>query len=217
MPDFELVIFDCDGVLVDSERITNIVFAEMLNEQGLPVTLDDMFREFVGRSMAQCLDIIEEKLGRPVPHGFLDQYHRRIERALREKLRPVRGIKDALKAIDLPMCVASSGSHEKMRTTLGLTGLLDRFSGKLFSVTEVEKAKPHPDVFLYAAAKMGWSAGRTAVVEDTSLGVRAGIAAGMTVFGYAELSSPRALSDEGAIVFDDMRDLPALLAGGVRG
>lgn len=215
MPAFELVIFDCDGVLVDSERITNTVFANMLNEQGLPVTLDDMFRDFVGRSMAQCLDIIEEKLGRPVPDAFLDQYHLRCSRALAENLRPVRGIEDALMAIDLPMCVASSGSHAKMQTTLGLTGLLDRFSGKLFSVTEVENAKPHPDVFLYAAAKMGRAAGRTAVVEDTSLGVRAGVAAGMTVFGYAELSSAQVLADEGAIVFDDMGDLPALLAGGV--
>jgi HAD superfamily hydrolase (TIGR01509 family) len=214
---FELVIFDCDGVLVDSERITNTVFADMLNEQGLSVTLDDMFRDFVGRSMAQCLEIIEGKLGRPVPKAFLDQYHLRIQCALAENLQPVRGIEDALKAIDLPMCVASSGSHEKMRTTLRLTGLLDRFSGKLFSVTEVENAKPHPDVFLYAAKKMGCVANRTAVVEDTRLGVRAGIAAGMTVFGYAELSSPQVLADAGAIVFDDMRDLPRLLAGGVRG
>lgn len=217
MPNFELVIFDCDGVLVDSERITNTVFAQMLNEQGLPVTLDDMFSEFVGRSMTQCLEIIENKLGRPVPERFLDQYDLRTKRALEEELQPVKGIKDALNAIDLPMCVASSGSHEKMRTTLGLTGLLERFTGKLYSVTEVQNAKPHPDVFLYAADKMGGAASRTAVVEDTRLGVRAGIAAGMTVFGYAELSSPQALAEEGAIVFDDMRDLPTLLAGGGRG
>jgi HAD superfamily hydrolase (TIGR01509 family) len=217
MADFELVIFDCDGVLVDSERITNTVFAQMLNEQGLPVTLEDMFSEFVGRSMPQCLEIIEKKLGRAVPERFLDQYDLRTKQALAEKLQPVKGIEDALNAIDLPMCVASSGSHEKMRTTLGLTGLLERFSGKLFSVTEVENAKPHPDVFLYAADKTGGAACRTAVVEDTRLGVRAGIAAGMTVFGYAELSSPQALAEEGAIVFDDMRDLPILLAGGGRG
>lgn len=215
MADFALVIFDCDGVLVDSERITNTVFAQMLNEQGLSVTMDDMFRDFVGRSMAQCLEIIEEKLGRPVPGRFLDQYDVRTRRALAEQLQPVRGIEEALATIDLPKCVASSGSHAKMKTTLGLTGLLDQFSGNLFSVTEVARPKPHPDVFLHAAAQMGWPASRTAVVEDTQLGVRAGVAAGMTVFGYAELSSPTALAAEGALVFDDMRDLPKLLAEGI--
>lgn len=216
MPEFELVIFDCDGVLVDSERITNTVFAEMLNEQGLAVSLDDMFRDFVGRSMSQCLAIIEKKLGRPVPGHFLDQYDIRTKRALAEKLQPVRGIKEALKIIDLPKCVASSGSLDKMRTTLGLTGLLDEFDGKLFSVTEVENPKPHPDVFLHAANTMGWPAARSAVVEDTVLGVRAGVAAGMTVFGYAELSSPRALADAGATVFDDMCVLPHLLMNAER-
>jgi len=216
MSSFDLVIFDCDGVLVDSERLTNALFAQMLNELGLPVTLDDMFREFVGRSMAQCLDIIEAKLCGPVPEDFLDDYDLRTSRALAENLQPVRGIKDALEAIDLPMCVASSGSHEKMRTTLGLTGLLGWFSGRLFSVTQVKRAKPHPDVFLYAADKMGFAADRTAVVEDTVFGVRAGVAAGMTVFGYAELSPPQALAEEGALVFDDMRDLPSLLARGRR-
>jgi HAD superfamily hydrolase (TIGR01509 family) len=215
MSEFELVIFDCDGVLVDSERITNTVFAAMLNEQGLAVTLDDMFRDFVGRSMAQCLQIIEERLARPVPASFIEQYDSRTKRALVDQLQPVSGVKEAIGAIDLPMCVASSGSHEKIRTTLGITGLLDRFDGKIFSVTDVNNAKPHPDVFLYAAEKMGGEAAKTAVVEDTVLGVRAGIAAGMTVFGYAELTSTQALQDEGAVVFDHMRDLPALLAAGV--
>jgi HAD superfamily hydrolase (TIGR01509 family) len=215
MPDFELVIFDCDGVLVDSERITNIVFAEMLNEQGITMSLDDMFREFVGRSMEQCLGIIGQKLGRPVPREFLDEYDRRTTRALVEKLQPVKGVKEAIIAIDLPMCVASSGSYAKMDTTLGLTGLLDIFAGRIFSVSDVKRSKPFPDIFLHAVENMGGTPSKTAVVEDSLLGVRAGIAAGMTVFGYAELSDPRALADEGAIVFDNMQDLPALIADGI--
>lgn len=213
MTGFELVIFDCDGVLVDSERITNTVFAQMLNEQGLSVTLDDMFRDFVGRSMPQCLAIIEKRLCRPVPEEFIEQYEIRIKRALRNELRPVRGIKDALRAIDIRKCVASSGSHEKIRTTLGLTGLLSQFDGAIFSVSDVQIPKPHPDVFLHAAKSMECSPAKTAVVEDTVLGVQAGIDAGMTVFGYAEITSPQPLADAGATVFQDMRDLPEFLAG----
>jgi HAD superfamily hydrolase (TIGR01509 family) len=208
---FDLVIFDCDGVLVDSERITNTVFAAMLNELGLAVTLQDMFRDFVGRSMAQCVEMIEARLGRPVPDAWLDEYRTRTVAALARDLKPVSGIEAALDAIDIPCCVASSGDHDKMRATLGLIGLLPRFDGRLYSVTQVERGKPHPDVFLFAASRMGAAPDRCAVVEDTFIGARAGVAAGMTVFGYAALSDPEALSAEGAIVFDDMAGLPALL------
>lgn len=209
---FDLVIFDCDGVLVDSERITNTIFAAMLNELGLPVSLDDMFRDFVGRSMAQCLEIIENRLGQPAPEGFLRDYNERITVALSRDLKSVAGIEAVLDNIDVPICVASSGSHDKMRLTLGLTGLLDRFDGALFSATDVERGKPHPDVFLHAAERMGVDPSRCAVVEDAPRGVRAGIAAGMTVFGYAELSNPASLEAEGAVVFVDMKELPALLS-----
>ena len=214
MTQFDLVIFDCDGVLVDSERLTNAVFADMLNELGLSFSLDDMFREFVGRSMTQCLEKIETLLGTPVPESFADEYGRRTEVAMRDGLRPVAGIEAALDAISIPTCVASSGSHDKMRMTLGLTGLIDRFSGRLFSVTEVSRGKPHPDVFLYAAEQMRSRPERCAVVEDTAIGAQAGNAAGMTVFGYAELTDPAALAAEGAIVFDEMSRLPSLLASG---
>ncbi len=208
---FDLVIFDCDGVLVDSERITNTVFAEMLNELGLSVTLEDMFREFVGRSMSQCLEMIEARLGHSPPPGFLDDYNDRITVALERDLNAVEGIEAVLDAIDVPVCVASSGDHNKMRTTLGITGLLDRFSGRLYSVTEVANGKPAPDVFLYAAKKMGANPADCAVIEDSAPGVRAGVAAGMTVFGYAALTTPASLEKEGAIVFNQMAKLPSLL------
>ena len=168
---FELVIFDCDGVLVDSERITNRIFAQMLNELGLAVTLDDMFERFVGHSMAHCLDIITELLGRMPPAGFADEYRIRTRAAIDSELRAVPGIVEAIDKIHLPYCVASSGDFDKMRTTLGITGLLPRFEGRLFSVTEVARGKPAPDIFLHAASKFGIEPGVCAVVEDSPTGV----------------------------------------------
>jgi beta-phosphoglucomutase-like phosphatase (HAD superfamily) len=115
---FELVIFDCDGVLVDSERITNRVFAQMLNELGLPVTLDDMFEKFLGRSLNDCLEIITAMLCRKLPENFVEQYRIRRDAALKLELTPIRGVAQAIDKIQLPICVASSGDHGKMRITL---------------------------------------------------------------------------------------------------
>jgi HAD superfamily hydrolase (TIGR01509 family) len=210
---FDLVIFDCDGVLVDSELISNRIFAEMLVKLGAAVTLADMFERFVGHSMDYCLDLVREMLGREVPAGFVAEYRERTARAFAEQLQPVPGIDEALDALTCASCVASSGDHAKMRTTLGLTGLLERFEGRLFSVTQVPRGKPAPDVFLFAAGQMGASADRVAVVEDTPTGVAAGTAAGMTVFGYAGRTPAHRLRDAGATsVFSEMRDLPNLLA-----
>ncbi|MBD3403804.1 HAD-IA family hydrolase [candidate division GN15 bacterium] len=209
---FSLIIFDCDGVLVDSEPITNRVFCRMLNELGLEITFDETMRTFMGRTMQGCVEIIEQRLGRPAPPDFIDDYYRRILPAFEGQLQPVTGVVDALDAITVPTCVASSGSHEKMRTTLGLTGLLSRFDGRLFSGTEVARGKPNPDLFLYAAREMGHAPDTCAVIEDSVAGVEAAVAAGMTVFGYAGYTPPDALEGAGAIVFDDMRSLPELLA-----
>jgi HAD superfamily hydrolase (TIGR01509 family) len=212
MRSLKLVIFDCDGVLVDSERITNRIFAQMLNELGLAVTLEDMFERFVGHSMEDCLDLIAALLGHTPPAGFADEYSVRIRAALQAELRAVPGIAEALDQIELPYCVASSGDHNKMRTTLGMTGLLPRFEGRMFSVTEVARGKPAPDVFLYAAGKLGVDPQACAVVEDSPSGVAAGVAAGMTVFGYAALTPARRLIDAGAQhIFTDMLDLPRLI------
>jgi HAD superfamily hydrolase (TIGR01509 family) len=209
---FDLLIFDCDGVLVDSERITNTVFAEMLNELGLPVTLEDMFEKFVGNSMQRCLEIIEMMIGTTPPADFESHYRQRTTLALQKQLEPVRGIREALDQLHLPYCVASSGDHTKMKTTLGITGLLPYFEGKLFSVTEVERGKPFPDVYLYAAQKMSAEPSRCLVIEDTPLGVQGGVSAGMTVFGYAELMSAERLRQAGAhFVFEDMSQLPTLI------
>ena len=208
------MIFDCDGVLVDSELITNRVFVGMLNELGLALSLEDMFDRFVGRSMPQCLEIITKLLGRPVPPHFVGEYQTRSAAALRAELKAVPDIETVLAAMRMPYCVASSGSHEKMQTTLGITGLLPQFRGKMYSVTEVVRSKPFPDVFLHAARQQGVMPADCAVIEDTPTGVRAGAAAGMTVFGYCALTPRQRLIEAGAHhVFERMRDLPALISG----
>jgi HAD superfamily hydrolase (TIGR01509 family) len=211
---FGLVIFDCDGVLVDSELITNRVFARMLNEVGIAVSLEDMFERFVGRSMPQCLEIITQLLGHPVPPHFVEQYQTQSAAALRSELKAVPDIETVLSTLRIPYCVASSGTHEKMQTTLGITGLLPQFRGKMYSVTEVAQSKPFPDVFLHAARQQGASPADCAVIEDTPTGVRAGVAAGMTVFGYCALTPKQRLLDAGAHhTFERMRDLPGLISG----
>ena len=208
---YDLIIFDCDGVLVDSERITCSVLAAMLTEVGIPATLDSAFEEFVGNSLVRCVAMIEEKLGAPLPETFVPDFKKRTEFALRESLTPVAGIKEALAQIELPTCVASSGDHDKMRTTLGVTGLYSTFEGRIFSVTEVARSKPYPDVYLYAARRMETPPERCVVVEDSEIGVKAAVAAGMTVLGYAGVTDPGCLAKAGATPFEDMAELPSLV------
>jgi HAD superfamily hydrolase (TIGR01509 family) len=211
MTSIDLVIFDCDGVLVDSELITNTIFADMLNELGISVTLEDMFEKFVGHSMPYCIELIESLLGKKIPEDFIQNFTDRNAIALNNNLKEVDGIKEVLNQLKIPYCVASNGTHEKIQMTLGITNLLSYFEGNIFSVIEVTRGKPYPDVFLYAAKKMGVKASKCAVVEDTPIGVKAGIAAGMKVFGYAKLMPAHKLEQEGAIIFRDMRQLSNLL------
>jgi HAD superfamily hydrolase (TIGR01509 family) len=210
---FQLVIFDCDGVLVDSESIANRVFAEMLLELGLEVSVDQMYSEFVGRSMTYCMRLVEERLGRAAPEDFVRRLQERTFAAFQtEGLRPTDGMFEALDAIALPVCVASSGEIEKMRFTLGLTGLLPRFEGRLFSVTQVARGKPAPDIYLFAASRMGVHPEACVVIEDSPVGAQAGLAAGMTVFGYCAHTPAVKLERVGVHrTFAGMRELPALL------
>jgi HAD superfamily hydrolase (TIGR01509 family) len=208
---WDLIIFDCDGVLVDSEPIANRLFSVMLGEIGLPMTYEETLRQFMGCSMPTWVAMVEQRLGRPVPPGFVSDFYTRLDAAFRRELRAVPGILSALDRISVPICVASNGNLAKIRAALGLTVLLPRFEGRLFSVTEVARGKPFPDLFLYAAQRMGARPAQCAVIEDSPLGVQAGIAAGMHVFGYARLSKPDTLATAGARVFSDMEELPELL------
>jgi HAD superfamily hydrolase (TIGR01509 family) len=206
----ELVIFDCDGVLVDSEPLANRVMTDALNEIGINLRYEEVCSRFIGLSMARVVELVEELLGRPVP-GFEESVQRRTFERFRHELRPIAGTEDALARLGLPYCVASSGELEKMRLTLGLTGLLCHFEGRMFSATQVARGKPAPDLFLFSAAQMHVDAGACVVVEDSVPGVLAARAAGMAVFGYDGTGFGPALSEAGACVFSDMRELPDLL------
>ena len=213
----ELIIFDCDGVLVDSERVANEVFAHALREVcGLEFSLEEMFDTFVGHSKLQCLAKVEAMIGAPPPDELERRYREDINQALAESVQAVPGIEAVLRQLTLPCCVASSGSHDKMRLTLGKTGLFDYFEGNIFSTSEVERGKPHPDIYLHAAARMGVpDPACCLVVEDSPLGVTGAVAAGMRVFGFAELMPAHKLRDAGAHeVFERMSDLPALIPKG---
>jgi HAD superfamily hydrolase (TIGR01509 family) len=215
VPGPRLVIFDCDGVLVDTERIAVRVDVVVLARIGWPLTEAEIVERFVGRTDAYMRAEIERQLGRPIAADWEAEYHHLYREAFEAELAPVDGIVEALDRIRLPTCVASSGSHEKMRYTLGKTGLYERFAGRIFSAAEVEHGKPAPDLFLHAAAEMGVAPGDCAVVEDSAAGVAAGRAAGMAVFGYAGGVTPAArLAGPGTVVFTDMRDLPGLLGQG---
>jgi len=208
--EFDLVIFDCDGVLVDSERLAVRTEAEILASLGWPLTEAEIVERFVGRSAAHMQQEIEQQLGRRIDWDA--EFEPRYREVFERELVPVPGIVDALDKIATPICVASSGSHDKMRFTLGKTGLFDRFDGRIFSVDQVEHGKPAPDVFLFAAAQMGATPDRCAVVEDSVSGVTAALAAKMSAFAFSGgVTSSEALSVEGAVVFDDMLKLPDLL------
>lgn len=214
MSKFELIIFDCDGVLVDSERVANQVFAELLEELcGLSFSQAEMFRHFVGRSQKKCMQIVEDMSGKPPPTELVERYQLDINRALLDSVEAVNGVERVLQQIDIPYCVASSGSHEKMNTTLGKTGLADYFGGKLFSTSEVSHGKPHPHIYLHAAQSMGGiDPSRCLVVEDSPVGVEGASAANMTVFGYSELMDADHLLAAGAqCTFSRMSELPGLI------
>jgi HAD superfamily hydrolase (TIGR01509 family) len=212
----ELVIFDCDGVLVDSEPIALRFEANRIARYGWRITPAEIVELFVGRSDSFVREEVARRTGRTLGPEWDAAVQAEFWPALERGLEPVDGIVAALAAIDdrgVRSCVASSGTHDKMRFTLGRTGLWDRFEGRVFSASEVARGKPAPDLFLHAAARMQTEPTRCAVVEDSAAGVSAAVDAGMRVFAYAGGVTPRSkLERPGVTSFDDMRELPALLA-----
>lgn len=208
----ELVIFDCDGVLIDSERLAVKVDVLVLGELGWPLSEAEVVERFVGRSDRETRAEIETQLGRRLPAGWQERVNALYHQAFAAELAPVAGILEALDQITLPACVASSGTHEHLRYTLRLTGLFDRFAGRIFSAEDVARGKPAPDLFLHAADRMGVVPAGCVVVEDSRPGVEAARAAGMRALAFAGGLSPRELLDgPDTTVFADMRELPGLL------
>jgi HAD superfamily hydrolase (TIGR01509 family) len=214
---FDLIIFDCDGVLVDSEVISCRTHAQMLTRHGYPITVEQVHERFLGRSSREARLEIERELGRSLPGDLEIELRAELYRSFEESLEAIPGIAQALADISRPVCVASSGSPERIRTSLTLTGLYDRFAPNLFSAAQVPNGKPAPDLFLFAAAQMQMAPSRCLVVEDSIPGVIAARAAGMAVLGFhggshCRPSTAAALRDAGAgATFDDMRQLPDLI------
>ncbi|MFD7494551.1 HAD family hydrolase [Streptomyces sp. NPDC059832] len=209
----ELVIFDCDGVLVDSERIAVRIQVQVGAELGWPLTAEEVVEQFVGRSNKSVGELVDARL--PGASAAWQQRFEDLHRdAVGTELVAVEGIHEALAALTLPTCVASSGSHDKMRHTLGHTGLYAHFEGRIFSATEVARGKPAPDLFLHAARRMGVDPAACVVVEDSKYGVQAARSAGMRALGFAGgLTPAHWLEGPDTVVFDDMRKLPTLLSG----
>ena len=212
---YDLVIFDNDGVLVDSERIANRVLAAYLTELGHPTTYEESVRDYMGSAVGRVHDLILQRTGRRLPPAFDETLHRRTFDAFHRELRPVAGVAEVLGKLDseeVPYCVASSGGHERIRVSLRKTGLYGCFGEqRIFSSQDVGRGKPAPDLFLHAAAAMGTPPVRCAVVEDSPLGVQAATAAGMDVYGYTAMTPPEQISSATRL-FSDMAVLPALLS-----
>ena len=208
---YDLVIFDCDGVLVDSETISAGIWVELMGELGLTLSLRETLHELVGAALADSMAKMEERLGSPLPPWFEKEFYARMLAALAADVRPIAGVGDALSRIDVRVCVASNGTRKKMQLTLGTTGLISHFGSHLFSREDVDRPKPAPDLFLHAAASMKVAPERCAVIEDSVTGVTAAVAAGMRVFGYAPGDTTDALAAAGAEPFASMGELPALL------
>ena len=208
-----LVIFDCDGVLIDSEPIANRILQARLAAAGLVMDPEEVMKTFVGRTRDGCIEMAGRLLGRPLPADFGSKWDAALFEALGREVKPVEGITEVLDGLELPWCVASNGEPERMRLALEAAGLLGRVGERLFSAKQVARPKPAPDLFLHAARAMGHLPATCAVVEDTPTGVKAGIAAGMRVFGYAGslYADPDALEAAGATTFHQMRALPSLL------
>lgn len=218
---FDAVLFDCDGVLVDSEPITNRVLTEMLGELGWQLTVEETMRIFVGKAVKDEMALIEAKTGFRLTQDWLSTFWARRNEALERELVPIPGAAEAVRALqerlDGRIACASGADRRKVELQLAKIGLLDAFQGRIFSGHETPRSKPYPDVYLAAASALGVDPVRCAVVEDTVTGASAGIAAGATVFGY----SPGGLGHSGADamraigvarVFTDMARLPAELA-----
>ena len=209
----DLVVFDCDGVLVDSERLALRVDQQVLADLGWVIEPDEVVERFLGCTEADFTAAVEQHLGRALGPGWGAPYEAWYERAFAEELVAVDGIEEALDALSLPVCVASNSGHARLRSSLGQTGLLPRFEGRLFSSEDVARGKPAPDLYLHAAATLGVPPGRCVVVEDSPTGATAALAAGMRVLGYAGgLTPAHRLEDLGTTVFEDMREVPALVA-----
>jgi len=214
----DLILFDCDGVLVDSERISASCVAEALRDAGYPTDDASILERFMGMSNPAMCNIIEHEMGRPLPINFIGNLSQRIIEVSEVELQPIAGVAEAVDQLDAPYCVASSSHPNRVRRSLEIAGLIDRLGQYIFSASMVERGKPAPDLFQYASDTIGARPDRCVVVEDSEAGVRAGKAAGMFVLGFtggshvtSTFHGPKLAAAGADVVFSAMAELPDLL------
>jgi HAD superfamily hydrolase (TIGR01509 family) len=212
MQNLKCIIFDCDGILVDSEHLSNRVLYEMTSALGYQFSIDDLCLQFSGRSLQECFTWIETQTSTALPSNFEKEYRQKTFEIFKKELQPVKGIKEFIASLSIPFCVASSGPREKIRLNLQVTGLLDHFENKIFSSYDVNSWKPDPKIFLHAAAAMGFSPADCVVIEDSHAGVIAGVSGGFRVYALANRQNEIKLKSAGATTFFAIDDLPHLLS-----
>ena len=209
--EYKCIIFDCDGVLVDSETITARVFQKMAKELGLDLDFESAIEEFVGTSMKSNLQFIDENIEGDLPVTFEKEFRERTYQAFKTDLKPVKGITSLIEKLRVPFCVASSGPIEKIRLNLSLVNLLANFEDKIYSSYDIGSWKPDPGIFLHAASSMGFAPEECVVIEDSTSGIRAALAGGFKVYALANEEKEMTLEHLGAIAFENMKELERLL------
>lgn len=211
MSDIKCIIFDCDGVLVDSEELSNKVLHDMVCALGFTPPLEELIVNFSGRKLKECFLWIEKHLSAPLPSTFETDYRAKTFEVFEKELQCVNGIKEFIASLTIPYCVASSGPLNKIRLNLTVTGLLPNFENKIYSSYEIKSWKPDPDIFLHAAKEMGHDVKDCVVIEDSVAGVMAAVAGGFRVYGLANGHTKNKLEEAGAITFSEICELPHLL------
>ena len=209
--EYKCIIFDSDGVLVDSETISARVFQEMAGELGVKLDFKSAVEQFSGSSMRENLQFIKENMDGELPADFEKEFRNRTYEAFKTDLKPVEGIHAFIDKLSIPFCVASSGPIEKIRLNLSLVNLLDRFENKIYSSYEINSWKPEPGIFLHAAQNMGFAPEECVVVEDSAHGILAALAGGFQVYALAKEEKKKTFEVLGAISFESMKELEKLL------
>lgn len=209
---YKCIIFDCDGVLVDSEIIANKAIVKMAAELGVQIDLEFAMKHFSGVSIEYTKSIIEDRLGHSLSEGFEPEFRKRTYAAFKSDLKPIEGVLDLLSKIEVPICVASSGPVEKLKLSLTTTGLIHFFENCIFSSYDINNWKPNPEIFLYAAREMGFLPNECVVIEDSLAGIEAARKGGFDVFGIVHNNNSNDLEKQGASVFFNMKELYSLLS-----